>query len=187
MIDEKTQRILQSAFKVFAAYGFKRVTMADIAKEAGMSRPALYLGFKEKEAIFRAMVESFNQETISEIRKGILDLDTLEKQLEFIFENWLVKAYEMIHSSPHGNELIDEGYGVAGDLMDELYESFETLFFEILEPQRKQLEKAEIEPQSFVRFIRVSAKSCKMHAKSVEELRSLISVLTKTILKVAES
>ena len=38
--------------KVFLAYGFARTTMDDIARAADMSRPALYLLFKNKTDIY---------------------------------------------------------------------------------------------------------------------------------------
>ena len=46
--DSKTAAILKSAFQAFATYGFKKTSMDDIAKGAGMSRPAVYLHFKNK-------------------------------------------------------------------------------------------------------------------------------------------
>ncbi|TJV53886.1 MAG: helix-turn-helix transcriptional regulator, partial [Mesorhizobium sp.] len=53
--DPKRARILDSAMKVFLAYGFARTTMDDIARAADMSRPALYLQFKNKTDIYRAI------------------------------------------------------------------------------------------------------------------------------------
>ena len=41
--------------KVFLAYGYSRVTMDDIARAAEMSRPALYLLFRNKAEIYRAI------------------------------------------------------------------------------------------------------------------------------------
>ena len=53
--DPKRARILDGAMKVFLAYGYSRVTMDDIARAAEMSRPALYLLFKNKAEIYRAI------------------------------------------------------------------------------------------------------------------------------------
>ena len=41
--------------KVFLTYGYARVTMEDIARAAEISRPALYLLFKNKADIYRAI------------------------------------------------------------------------------------------------------------------------------------
>ena len=53
MASDKKSRILAAARDVFIRYGYKRVTMGDIAKAAGMSRPALYLVFQCKPEIFK--------------------------------------------------------------------------------------------------------------------------------------
>ena len=45
-LDPKRAHVLGCATKVFLAYGFARTTMDDIARAAEMSRPALYLLFK---------------------------------------------------------------------------------------------------------------------------------------------
>ena len=47
--------VLASATKVFLAYGFAKATMDDIARAAEMSRPAIYLHFKNKTDIYRSI------------------------------------------------------------------------------------------------------------------------------------
>ena len=47
--------ILDAAFGAFAAYGYRRTTMEDIAHAAGLSRTALYLHFRSKEDLFRSL------------------------------------------------------------------------------------------------------------------------------------
>ena len=52
MGQEKDDQIIEAATSVFLRYGFRRTTMGDIAEAAGVSRPALYLRFCNKEHIF---------------------------------------------------------------------------------------------------------------------------------------
>ena len=54
--DEREARILDAAFAKFSAYGFARTSMGDIAESAGMSRPALYQYFANKEEILTAVL-----------------------------------------------------------------------------------------------------------------------------------
>lgn len=51
----KRARLLEAAKTVFARSGFRRASMADIAAEAGVSRPALYLWFRSKEDVRRSL------------------------------------------------------------------------------------------------------------------------------------
>ena len=50
--------------KVFLAYGFARTTMDDIARAADMSRPALYLLFRNKGQIYRAIAATMLEDSL---------------------------------------------------------------------------------------------------------------------------
>jgi Bacterial regulatory proteins, tetR family len=56
MAREKTEHLIATARKVFLRYGYRRVTMGDLAESAQMSRPALYLVFPSNEQIFTEVV-----------------------------------------------------------------------------------------------------------------------------------
>lgn len=53
---ERTQQILDSALKVFAAMGYSGTTMDAVAADAGLTKPTLYTYFPSKEALFAAMM-----------------------------------------------------------------------------------------------------------------------------------
>ena len=53
--------------KVVLAYGYSRTTMDDIARAAEMSRPALYLLFRNKAEIYRAMQDLLETFTPDEL------------------------------------------------------------------------------------------------------------------------
>ncbi|MBI5653434.1 MAG: TetR/AcrR family transcriptional regulator [Chloroflexi bacterium] len=48
LVDERKQQILQAAAKIFAAKGFDRATIADIARQAGVAEGSIYNYFKNK-------------------------------------------------------------------------------------------------------------------------------------------
>lgn len=51
----KHDQIVTAALGVFGHHGYRRASMDLIAKAARMSRPAVYLAFKDKEDVFRAV------------------------------------------------------------------------------------------------------------------------------------
>jgi AcrR family transcriptional regulator len=55
-MEEKRERILSIAQKVFARFGIKKTTMDEIAKMARMGKATLYYYFKSKEAIFAEVI-----------------------------------------------------------------------------------------------------------------------------------
>jgi TetR/AcrR family acrAB operon transcriptional repressor len=64
---DRPLRILEAAAKLMARYGYDKTTMDDIAREAGVSKGALYLVWSSKEELFDALFEH-------EMKKLLLDL-----------------------------------------------------------------------------------------------------------------
>jgi AcrR family transcriptional regulator len=54
--DPRRKRLLEAAFATFARYGFRKTSMEEVARAAGLSRQGLYLHFSTKEELFRAVV-----------------------------------------------------------------------------------------------------------------------------------
>lgn len=116
--DPKVASILQAAWSGFASYGFRKTSMDDIARGAGMSRPALYLHFKNKEAIFRALVALYYQGAEAEIRAALQTDVPLEAKLARAFAAHGGDSMEEMMSSAHGMELFEATMSVAGDMIE---------------------------------------------------------------------
>lgn len=55
--DERKQQILDAAIAVFARLGFRAARMDDVAEQVGLSKAALYLYYKSKDAIIAALLQ----------------------------------------------------------------------------------------------------------------------------------
>lgn len=55
--EQKRQRILEAAKRVFVRNGYRGVTMKDVIDESGLSRGGVYLYFSSTEEIFRSLIE----------------------------------------------------------------------------------------------------------------------------------
>jgi AcrR family transcriptional regulator len=53
----KRRQIVEGARQVFLAHGFDAASMGEIAKVAGVSKGTLYVYFKDKDELFKAIVE----------------------------------------------------------------------------------------------------------------------------------
>lgn len=111
-MDDRLRATLQAALGVFIRYGYRRTTMNDVAAAAGISRPALYLKFKGKEALFAAIVEMFVDDALERIRDGLPRRKTLGDKLSFVFEVWTVEPFELTARSPDAKDLV--GVPLAG-------------------------------------------------------------------------
>jgi AcrR family transcriptional regulator len=61
-VDDARTRILCEARARFFAQGYSAFTMADLATELGMSKKTLYVHFRSKHAIIRAVIDGFSAE-----------------------------------------------------------------------------------------------------------------------------
>jgi len=110
------ERILSASFKLFGRYGFKRTSMEDIASEAGLSRAALYLQFRNKEDIFRELASDLHEESLSQAEAALGTDGPLSDRLRAAVEAKTLRMIEIGHHSPHGSELTDEKNRLCGDL-----------------------------------------------------------------------
>ncbi|MAX69573.1 MAG: TetR family transcriptional regulator [Flavobacteriaceae bacterium] len=91
--------ILKTAVELFLTYGFKSVTMDDIANALGMSKKTIYQYFENK----TVLVEESVMYLFQTISSGIEDIRDLEKNpIEEIFEikRFLMKNLKDEKSSP---------------------------------------------------------------------------------------
>jgi AcrR family transcriptional regulator len=181
MAHEKTEVVLAAARKVFLRYGYRRVTMGDLAEAAQLSRPALYSVFPSKEQIFIELLSRSVAERFDEIRKGIPRFKTVEEKLAFAFEVWCVHPFELIQSSPDAADLLESTQAFAAEVNARAAADFEGLLAELLEPVVRKQKALKLSPHHIARILRTSAHGFKSAAKDSADLRQLISEM-RTIL-----
>jgi AcrR family transcriptional regulator len=57
----RQEEILAAAFKVFAAHGYEATRMDEVARQAAIAKGTIYLYFRDKERLFRAVVRGLVQ------------------------------------------------------------------------------------------------------------------------------
>jgi AcrR family transcriptional regulator len=57
----RQEKILAAAFQIFAAHGYEAARIDDVARQAGIAKGTIYLYFRDKEHLFRAVVHSVVQ------------------------------------------------------------------------------------------------------------------------------
>src|SRR5659263_414311 len=86
--DRETQRrseILQAARNLYERYGYKKTTMDDIAKAAGITKPTIYSYFKGKKDILVALVEWEGSRILERGLTSTHDGASAEEQLAAMF------------------------------------------------------------------------------------------------------
>ncbi len=78
---ERRELVQKCALKVFARHGFDGATMDEIAKEAELSKGAIYLYFRDKEELFRSLVRKNVDEFHESLAKAIEEADEPELRI----------------------------------------------------------------------------------------------------------
>lgn len=105
--DERRAAILQAAKQTFADYGFRKTSMDDIARGAGMSRAALYLHFRNKEDIYRSLVTAFYEHAEARFAAALAASGPVGHVLADALLAKSGDTVEVMLTSPHGHELLD--------------------------------------------------------------------------------
>jgi AcrR family transcriptional regulator len=114
--DPRRAKILDGAMTVFLAYGFQRTTMDDIAKAAEISRPSLYLQFRNKQDIYRALAERFVERVLEAAAEALASREPLAERLARTVRTFMGIIGE-IEASPHGPDMLDMKTSLAGDIV----------------------------------------------------------------------
>ena len=78
--DSRQAALLDAAVGVFARYGFRKTSMEEVARAAGVSRQGLYLQFANKEELFRKALE---HSLSSQLNAAVAALSVRGDSLEF--------------------------------------------------------------------------------------------------------
>ncbi|MBP1771753.1 MAG: transcriptional regulator, TetR family [Holophagaceae bacterium] len=181
MREAKKAKVLEAAQAVFLRYGFRRVTMGDIATAAGISRPALYLHFCNKENLFQEVLRTFAGQSLSDLREGLSAHTSPEAQLRFAFEIWAVRPFGLLTATPDAKELIDCGFEFAREAIDQGSRAFEAEVAAILAPLCAEAVN-QPPPDEIARILTRAVHGFKQTAASVEELRAMIGGLLSMVL-----
>ena len=174
----KKTKILTAARSVFLRYGFRRVTMQDIAEAADVSRPALYILFKSKEEIFIGVYHQWVDETLAEIESEMATTTTPHKKIERAFEIWAVRPFEIMINSPEAKELVECSLGFAQASLSQGYIKFESIIVPVLATLTQgHPVKTPLKSERIAHILASAVRGFKQTATSPDELRQLIKDL----------
>ena len=98
--EERPREICAAALAVFAEKGFAAAKLDEIAQRAGVSKGTLYLYFKDKEELFRAVVRDTVSPNIDQVKAALMAADLPFAQIAPMF---LAKLSSVAGTMPLGS------------------------------------------------------------------------------------
>jgi AcrR family transcriptional regulator len=184
--DPKAAAILEAALQTFFQYGVKRATMDDIARAAGMSRPALYLVYKNKTDIFRACLRAMMDELEGKLDLILAASGSAEERILAVIRAGIVEPHEFVGASQHAEELFASKSDVAADLFRDWMAMLETVIATILRQeadlQRIGLDGAGVSAEEIAALITDAAEGLKLRLTTVAELARRLEVFVRMMI-----
>jgi AcrR family transcriptional regulator len=100
--DERRERILAGAARVFAERGYEAASLDEIAEAAGISKPVIYDHFESKRELHISLLESHQQELLAFMTERVVAAKTSEEQLANGFDAF----FEFVEGHPYAWRLI---------------------------------------------------------------------------------
>jgi AcrR family transcriptional regulator len=133
MSDERRAALLAAAAEVFVRYGYRKASMDDVARAAGLSRQGLYLHFPTKEVLFREGVRML-------IDRGLAGATAALGDMQRAPGERIVAAFDAMHGElidgmvrAHMDELIEASTRLVGDLVCAQEQGFHALLVATIE------------------------------------------------------
>lgn len=117
---EKYNVILAAAKQLFGHYGYRRTSIDDIAQEARIAKGTVYLYFKSKEEIFRALCQQLLDTVLSAAEEACHTPGPIDQRLRHVLAAKFDYLFELVHRSSHARELIDAKNQLSADIFSQV-------------------------------------------------------------------
>ena len=178
----RRNRIIAAATTVFLRYGHARTTMNDVAEEAGISRPALYLVFPHKDQIFTAVIQNLIHDELKKYREALPRLKTLNRKLHFCCEQWAGHGYDLTKAHPDAKDV----FNLAFPPVREMYAELEAFLADLLR-EAVVASKAKTTPEELAGILIFGMRGFKDVAEDGSHMRRLIALQVDAVLALVKA
>ncbi|PTS87894.1 MULTISPECIES: TetR/AcrR family transcriptional regulator [unclassified Caulobacter] len=187
--DNNVRRMLDAGLTLFARHGFKRTSMSDIAREAGVARATLYLRFADKRAVFEALAATVIDDALAGAEAAWRDGVSFADNLEATILAKDLRFFSLLRATPHGSELFDLDADLARTQAERLDSGFKAILARRAEAAAA--EGATFEAfggvAAFAAFITVTAAGIKYETRSEPDYLAAIRMLVRVTAAAARS
>lgn len=182
IMDRTTRNIVQAGRLMFGRFGFAKTTMADIAKQAGVSRQTVYNAFDCKEDILRAVTRAIGQDSLSELAAAWELDETLEQKLATFQRVGPLSWFTEVRAAPDWSDILHGLSTTAAEELAETENAWVAMLEDMLRRHVRDFEGKPIDTGDVSRFFYSSSKNAKYGVDDPAEMtRTLAMILEATM------
>jgi AcrR family transcriptional regulator len=178
--DTRQAALLDAAVGVFARYGFRKTSMEEVARAAGISRQGLYLQFASKEELFRkALAHSLATQLQAATAALMRDEDDLERRLVAACDAWSGRFVGSLGAD--AADLMCASTSLAGATLARYESAFEAALTRAIAGSglRQFCADARLRPADLAHALHATARGLKQKSSSREEFVRGITVAAR--------
>jgi AcrR family transcriptional regulator len=178
--EQKHRALLDAAVGVFARFGYRKTSMDDIARAAGVSRQGLYLLFSNKEELFRRAVD---HSLCGQLNAAITVLSqseiTLEERLLAACDEWSGRFVGAL--SDDAADLMCASTSLAGEILRTYELRFEQALASAIaaSPLVRRCRRIGVCHTEVARALHATARGLKQSCKARQEFVNGMSVAVR--------
>ena len=168
--DSRREALLEAAVGVFARYGFRKTSMDEVARAAGVSRQGLYLLFADKQELFR---KALTYKLARQLSAAVIALsstgDPLEARLVAACDEWAGQFIGTMGAD--AADLMCASTSLAGDTLAHYEALFEKALAHAIEasPLLNFCTAAGVSPTEAAKALHATARGLKQGSHSRQE------------------
>ncbi|HWJ36897.1 MAG TPA: helix-turn-helix domain-containing protein [Steroidobacteraceae bacterium] len=174
------EALLEAAVGVFARYGFRKTSMDEVARAAGVSRQGLYLLFADKEELFRrAVVYKLTRQLSAAVAELSNERNSLEQRLMGACDEWAGRYVGMFGGDTA--DLMCASTSLAGGTLTHYEAQFEKALADAIggSALAKFCTAAGLLPVDAARALHATARGLKHSSKSREEFAQAMTAAVR--------
>jgi AcrR family transcriptional regulator len=168
--ESRREALLEAAVGVFARYGFRKASMDEVARAAGVSRQGLYLLFADKEELFR---KALTHKLARQLSASVIALsrigDPLEARIVAACDEWAGQFIGTMGAD--AADLMCASTSLAGDTLAHYEALFERALAHAIEasPLLNFCSAAGVSPADAAKALHATARGLKQGSNSRQE------------------
>jgi AcrR family transcriptional regulator len=181
--EEKRVRIVTAATTLFSRYGFKRTSIDLLAAEAGVAKPTVYAYFKDKDAVFEAVVVAVCEDLIARAEAASRGRGTIDDRLAAMLAAKFTRYWELVQRSPHAQELIDSQSRLGAETIARADKAFVRLLATAIEESEEvDLTRAGLTATGLAQLLIRAASGAAYDATTVAAHRKNLTELVRVLM-----
>lgn len=179
MEDQRQQKILSAARTLFFERGLRATTMAAISDAAGIAKPTLYSRYKDKDAVFHAVIASVLDELRALMDAEFSKSGSAEQRLTAALVAKYSAVFDMLQS-PHLAQIMEDKVIYAGHAFEKLNNDVATRI------EKMMSEAGYTNPSALTHLILSCALGIHKNARTRDEVAHELTTVVHALLSAAK-